>query len=316
MANLQQQAVGPRGKYRINTVAEMTGVPAATLRAWERRYGLPEPRRTESSYRVYSDRDIAVVRRVRELCDQGMAPSEAAKLVLDEQESKQAPAVTPTAATDAYQGAVDQILEGVMAFEPGRIEDAVRRALVLGPATAIFDKVLAPAMFEVGTRWHAGQVTIAQEHIATQLIEGAALSMLRLVEPEHTDRSALAACFADETHTLPLVGVSLHLSAWGFRVIRLGARSSPGVVASAVAKLAPDIVALSATMAPPPHRARELVEEYSTACHGVPWVVGGEATGAMADIIKTRGGHVIGSYTPRSLRALVDQLTLGRGRTG
>ena len=50
-----------KAKYRINAVSEMTGIPAATLRAWERRYGVPEPRRTESSYRVYSDADIELL---------------------------------------------------------------------------------------------------------------------------------------------------------------------------------------------------------------------------------------------------------------
>ncbi|WP_434422398.1 MerR family transcriptional regulator [Nannocystis pusilla] len=46
------------GRYRIQSVAEMTGVSAATLRAWERRYGLPAPRRSSSAYRLYSDRDV------------------------------------------------------------------------------------------------------------------------------------------------------------------------------------------------------------------------------------------------------------------
>ena len=49
-------------RYRINAVAEMTGVPAPTLRAWERRYGIPRPGRSESSYRLYSDADVAEVR--------------------------------------------------------------------------------------------------------------------------------------------------------------------------------------------------------------------------------------------------------------
>ena len=67
------------GKYRIQAVADMTGVAAATLRAWERRYGLPTPQRTKSSYRVYSDEDVALIRRLRALCDGGMAPADAAR---------------------------------------------------------------------------------------------------------------------------------------------------------------------------------------------------------------------------------------------
>ena len=46
-------------RYRIQTVSQMTGIPAATLRAWERRYGFPEPERTQSSYRLYSEQDIS-----------------------------------------------------------------------------------------------------------------------------------------------------------------------------------------------------------------------------------------------------------------
>ena len=69
-------------KYRINVVAQMTGVSAATLRAWERRYGVPVPARTASSYRIYDEEDVETIRRLRALCDEGMSPSEAAKLVL------------------------------------------------------------------------------------------------------------------------------------------------------------------------------------------------------------------------------------------
>src|SRR5690606_34905007 len=60
-------SVPTRGRYRIQSVAEMTGVSAATLRAWERRYGVPTPRRSHAAYRLYSDQDVAIIRRVREL---------------------------------------------------------------------------------------------------------------------------------------------------------------------------------------------------------------------------------------------------------
>ena len=87
------------GRYRIQAVAEMTGVSAATLRAWERRYGIPSPSRTASAYRLYSDRDIALVRQVRELCEGGMAPSQAAQVVLTRDEAPPPPIERP--ATDS-----------------------------------------------------------------------------------------------------------------------------------------------------------------------------------------------------------------------
>ena len=53
----------PVGKFKIQTVAEMTGVPASTLRTWEQRYGFPSPDRTASAYRMYSQSDIDQIAR-------------------------------------------------------------------------------------------------------------------------------------------------------------------------------------------------------------------------------------------------------------
>ena len=64
--------------YRIHTVAEMTGVNPVTLRAWERRYGVPQPIRTPSAYRLYSDHDVQQIRRMLQLSESGLAASEAA----------------------------------------------------------------------------------------------------------------------------------------------------------------------------------------------------------------------------------------------
>jgi DNA-binding transcriptional MerR regulator len=72
---------GAPGLFRIQAVSERTGIPAATLRAWERRYGIPSPARTESAYRLYTESDVRLVVRLNELCAAGMAPAEAARLL-------------------------------------------------------------------------------------------------------------------------------------------------------------------------------------------------------------------------------------------
>jgi len=61
--------MGKVGRYRIQAVADMTGIPAATLRAWERRYGVPAPARTDASYRLYSEGDVELVRKLRDGSD-------------------------------------------------------------------------------------------------------------------------------------------------------------------------------------------------------------------------------------------------------
>src|SRR5690606_33055867 len=127
-------SVPTRGRYRIQSVAEMTGVSAATLRAWERRYGVPTPRRSHAAYRLYSDQDVAIIRRVRELCDAGMAPSEAARNVLAASDDLIEAALIETDTDDL---AVQRIVDAVERFDPGRLDAVVRSTLFLGPAATL-----------------------------------------------------------------------------------------------------------------------------------------------------------------------------------
>lgn len=299
-----------KGKYRINAVAEMTGIPAATLRAWERRYGVPEPRRTESSYRVYSDADIVLIRRVRELCDQGMAPSEAAKLVMADLEQRTIPSAN---SADPYTNAAEAIIHAVDAFDPHQVQSAVRHAMTLGQASVVFDRVFRPAMIEIGQRWHDGVFSVGQEHMATSIVEAAASSMFRLIAREDADRTAVVACFADDTHTLGSLGFALHMASWGFNVVRLGARTPPHAIRQAVEELELAIVGLSATITPAGHRARELVEEYAAACGDTPWVVGGHAAPELAELVTQHGGGIVEGLDARQLRNAVETL-VAKGR--
>ena len=66
--------------YTIKGAAELTGVAAATLRAWERRYGIGAPARSESGYRLYSEANLQSLGLMRDLVDSGWAPRQAAEL--------------------------------------------------------------------------------------------------------------------------------------------------------------------------------------------------------------------------------------------
>jgi len=69
------------GLYPIRAVAQMTGINPITLRAWERRYGLIQPVRTESGHRLYSKRDVERIQQIITLCDQGVALAKVASLL-------------------------------------------------------------------------------------------------------------------------------------------------------------------------------------------------------------------------------------------
>ena len=72
------------GQLRIGELARRTGVRVELLRAWEKRYGLLRPSRTNSGYRLYSAADEERVARMRRGLDDGLAAAEAARAALEE----------------------------------------------------------------------------------------------------------------------------------------------------------------------------------------------------------------------------------------
>jgi DNA-binding transcriptional MerR regulator len=295
--------VSRKGKYRIQTVAEMTGVTAATLRAWERRYGIPVPERSDSSYRLFSDHDVAAIRRLKELCDAGMAPAEAAKLIPRIEEASNTPVEG-----DPYFRACESILRAIHDFDPQALEQAVRGAMFLGSATTVYSRVLGPVMRQVGDAWHEGTLSIAQEHLASERIGAGARDMLRLLDPQPDARPAIVACFADEEHTLPLYGVALALLQLGFDPVVLGARTPPSAIRHAVESIQPSLVALSVTIVPAAFHSRELVDDYADAVAHVPWIIGGSAAEPLRESVEHAGGIVVAGRNLSDLRTTLERV--------
>jgi len=278
------------GRYRIQVVSELAGVPSPTLRAWERRYGIPTPARTAAAYRLYSDHDVAMVRRLRDLCANGMSIAEAAKMV---RASEEGSAVLAGTDGDPCQVAARRIVDAITAFDARAVEREAARAQYLGAATTVFERVFVPVMRRVGELWHAGSLSIAQEHIASQVIGDVVRGMMRLTNPDPASHTVLLACFTHEDHDLPLHGVALRLASWGFGHVSLGARTPPVGVADAVASLRPSAVGLSLTSPTDVAASRALVAEYAAACGDTPWFVGGSGVTAVADAVRAAGGFPI-----------------------
>lgn len=82
-------STAPQGRFRVSAVAEKTGLTAATIRGWERRYGVPKPSRSGNNYRLYEETDIAELESMKGHVERGVAPAEAAELVSAEKKTRQ-----------------------------------------------------------------------------------------------------------------------------------------------------------------------------------------------------------------------------------
>jgi MerR family transcriptional regulator, light-induced transcriptional regulator len=274
------------GPYRIQIAAELCGVLPATLRAWERRYGVPIPRRTASAYRLYTPDDVALVRRMREMIDGGVSPAEAARRVLA---SRIANDTTIPEGVDGLELARARLLAATERYDAVGIDAELTRLSMLLDAQSLYEKVLGPVIVEVGQRWHEGTLSVAQEHLLSERVEGALRTALRTLERSEGP-TAILGCVDSEAHVLGLLGAALRFASNGARVVVLGAVTPAEAVADVVASMSPRVVGLSVVTAP--RNPRALFEAYAKACGPVPWVVGGAAVESVASAVLEAGGLV------------------------
>lgn len=295
----------PSGPLSIGAVAELTGVPAPTLRAWERRYGIPHPERSASGHRIYDERDVALVRRMRRLTDGGLAPRVAAERLRRAPPAPDRAPEPPVA--DPYDAVVERIVAAIDRFDPDALEAELRRGLVLGSTLAVYERVMVPVMRALGERWrHDDPVSIAQEHLTTEVMRDVAQDLHRLARPSSPVGLAVVACVADEQHVLPLYAIAFRLAQRRIKVVVLGARTPPSVVAVAVERMQPDLVALSSTVRPIDPEA--LLAAYGQSCGATPWIIGGTGVAGLAERVAAHGGRCIGPGL--ALDVFVDRLTL------
>lgn len=259
-------------------------MPAATLRAWERRYGVPVPRRTATAYRLYSADDIALIRRMKELVDAGIAPAEAARLAL---QTADPVAVVAAPHEDVFALARTRLLGATQRWDADAIDSELARLSILFDAPTFYTRIVAPLLFDVGRLWEEGVLSIAQEHLLSEKLELTLRATLRASERAQGPL-ALLACIEGEAHVLGLLGAALRLTANGFRVITLGAATPPDALGAAVRHMAPRLVGLSVTR--PPADATQLFRAYGKQLRSTPWVVGGRGSEKTAPAVAKSGG--------------------------
>lgn len=222
--------------FTASEVEAQTGVAAATLRQWERRYGFPRPVRNQSGYRLYSPedvRDIGVMlehqrlgvsaRRAAELTLRGVPVGSAggAKVAVGVQPAPPAARPTPELAH-----ALARVL---IAADHVQAADLLAEAHARLPVEDVMMEVMSPALVEIGERWANGEITIAHERGASHFLRSRLSAMMDIAGVEESREGGglgplvVAACAPGEQHELGLMMLTLALRRRGVRVAYLGA---------------------------------------------------------------------------------------------
>lgn len=211
--------------YNIGAVERMTGISAATLRAWERRYGFPDSERTEGRHRLYSDRQVAALRWVREKIAQGIQARQAIAMWRQHQHQAQETGEQVTVQPAGWSEEVqlktpDELRKRLLAvLLDGQVEQAdhmfARDLAIYSPETVALEVIL-PALDEIGQLWEAGRLTVSNEHLATQYLRHRIVMWLHTGPPSYAIPPVVLACAPGELHdgTLLIAGLLLRRRRW------------------------------------------------------------------------------------------------------
>jgi DNA-binding transcriptional MerR regulator len=230
---------GP-GYLRIGQLARRTGVSPELLRAWEQRYGLLQPTRTPGGFRLYSAADEARVQRMQHLVSGGLAAAQAAHLVLSDDEP--APqAASPSATT--LEEAADDLTASLDRLDEPAANTALDRLFAAYTVETVLQEIVLPYLHRLGERWESGEVSVAQEHFASNLLRG---RLLGLAQGWGQGRgpAAILACVPGEQHELGLLAFGITLRRRGWRITYLGTDSPIDAVADISRTIQPTVVVL------------------------------------------------------------------------
>jgi MerR family transcriptional regulator, light-induced transcriptional regulator len=238
-----------RGPVRIGELSRRVGVTPEVLRAWERRYGIPSPGRTEGGFRLYGEDDERRIRRMLQHLERGLSAGEAARLARAEPPARLDPAAwtgdgsgPPTAAALAEQ--LRQALDG---FDDVGAHVVLDRLLGSYPLETVLRDAVLPYLHELGDRWARNEASVAQEHFASALLRGRLLALAR-DWGRGRGPHALLACIPGDQHDLGLICFGLALRAHGWRITYLGADTPLLTLIETADLLQPALVVVSAAI--------------------------------------------------------------------
>ncbi len=290
--------------YPIRTVATLTGVNPITLRAWESRYGLIEPVRTDSGHRLYTQEQIDLINRVVGMLDRGVRIGQV-KAAL-EAEGDEAPG--PAGGEGLWQRQFNHMIASVIRFDEAGLERTYGEALALYPIDEVTRNLLKPVLTELGRRWAAGEGSIAEEHFFAFYLRNKLGARFHHRHRPQDGPALLMTSFPEERHEIGLLLFALAANERGFRTVLLGADLPLEELPLAAKKSAVDAVLLSGFMKPDePVLKRGLPDLVEQA--GVPVMVGGQVSVVAADAIRKAGAEPLGTDVEKALDRLRARLT-------
>ena len=233
-------------KLTVAAVARRIGVAPATLRTWDRRYGLGPSEHVEGEHRRYCPTDLAKLTMMRRLIVAGVAPAEAAEQARNCKSAVKLETIIEE--FEVREDVVDAIYKALQSFDREFIEKTLAHEIDSFGIEGAWADVIVPTLFLIGQEWEINQSGIEIEHLFSEILKRTMHNRVVELKKPINARPVLLAAVGEELHSLPLYALAAALCERNIETYVLGARTPLSALSTMVTRCAPPAIFLWAQL--------------------------------------------------------------------
>jgi MerR family transcriptional regulator, light-induced transcriptional regulator len=300
--------------YNIGAVTRATSIPGTTLHAWERRYGFPRSSRTAGGHRLYTEKDITLLRWVKAQVEAGLATHQAILAAQRLNPEERPPMALPPRSTGAESLLIplpalrEQLSQALVRNELSRADQILGEMLAFYTPEELCLNVIGPILNEIGKGWEEGHISVATEHLASNYLRQRLLMWMVSGPRARATEPIVLACAPGEWHDGSLLMLGVLLRRQGLPVAYLGQNVPLADLADFVRQIHPRVVVLVA-MREEPARALADWPKWLTPENSKPQVAfGGRAFVVQPELKELVDGMYLGDSIQEGMERIGNEL--------
>ena len=291
-------------KYPIKVVSQMTGLSVHVIRAWEKRYHVVEPDRSDTNRRLYSVEEIEKLKLLNDAVHTGHNIGGIANLsvkelkdLLSKEKNKSSSTdkiIVPAEADKNIQEILFDCVSSIRSYDAKKLESILLNASARLTQPVLIEELIVPLVYKVGEMWHDGEIRVANEHLSSSVIRSFLFNLLESYSIGESAPVLISATPRGQEHELGALIAGVIAASSGWKVIYLGSSLPSEEIGAVVSHLNAKVVALSIIYpSDDPHLNRELKKLHQILPSGVSVIVGGRAVNGYLDVLDEIGAITV-----------------------
>ena len=207
--------------YTLYELEKFTGILAATIRVWERRYNIIKPKRTDTNRRWYDDDDLKRLINISIIYHSGIKISKIAKYSETELIDKVESVTRDSVISDTH---IKSLIVAMLSFNGNAVNEILLRSVINTGFEETFSSVVFPFLRRVGIMWHTGSANTGTEHFITNILREKLISAIDSLPPANDPERKRVIMFLpdNELHEMGLLFYTYLIRKSGHEVLYLG----------------------------------------------------------------------------------------------